>query len=317
MVFAHVPEGRPNKAGESKRVFIIPCAFNYSMRLKVSNLAAHSRMYLSNPKGLASDLLDFGPASAAKWLLSNLGTEVYAKIEYPIVHLKVSVQFNGTWRWVERGRIELDCIRKLAEVVKQGSTVFDVGAFHGSYTLLLSHLVGESGRVRAFEPVAAIRNVLDDNVKKNGMANVKTEPFCISNKVGEVKLFLERNVGTGSSIVGGRPGQENCILVPATTIDNYCEDNDIWPQGIKVDVEGAEACVIQGCQKAIRKCHPWILLEFHGQFFRDDERRANWDEIVRYATEVVYIEGTDSNLSFGSKLNGMPEGSYFHVFIQY
>jgi len=288
------------------------------MGLSFSNLSVHARTYLSNPKGLASDLLDFGPASAAKWLLSNLGAQVYTKIEYPIVHLQVVVQFDGTWRRIERGKMELNCIRQLAEVVKQGSTVFDIGAFHGSYTLLLSHLVGESGKVRAFEPVPAIRSVLDDNVKRNGMANVKTEPFCVSNTVGEVKFFLDPTGGTTSSIVGGQPaGKESYISVPATTIDNYCEDNDIWPQGIKLDVEGAEASVIQGSLKVIRKCHPWMLLEFHGHLFRDDERKANWEEIVRYATEVVFLEGANANLSFGSRLNEMPDCSYFHVFVKY
>lgn len=172
--------------------------------------------------------------------------------------------------------------------------------------------------MRAFEPVPAIRSVLDDNVKRNGMTNAKTEPFCISNTVGEITFFLDRSEGTTGSIIGGRPGHhENHISAPVTTIDKYCEDNDTWPQGIKLDVEGAEASVIQGCLKVIRKCHPWILLEFHGHFFQDDERKANWEEIVRYATEIVYIEGSASNLSFGSKLNGMPDSSYFHVFIQY
>jgi len=288
------------------------------MGLSFANLSAHARSYLSNPKALAKDLLDFGPASASQWLLANLGARIYTKTKYPIVPLQVIVQFDGTWRRIERGEMELNCIRQLAEVVERGSTVFDVGAFHGTYTLLLSHLVGESGKVRAFEPVPAIRSVLDDNVKKNGMANVKIEPFCISNTVGEVNILLDPTGGTTSSIVGGQlGGQGSEISVPTTTIDKYCEDNDIWPHGIKLDVEGAEALVIQGCQNVIRKCHPWILLEFHGHLFQESERKANWEEIVRFATEVVFLEGAPSNLSFRSKVSEMPDCPYFHVYIQY
>ncbi len=49
-------------------------------------------------------------------------------------------------------RHELDARRRLREWVAPGDVVLDVGAHHGLYTLLLAQLVGEKGRVHAFEP---------------------------------------------------------------------------------------------------------------------------------------------------------------------
>ena len=289
-----------------------------TMRPTFSNLSAHARIYLENPEALANDFVSFGPISAAQWFLSSLGVQIHTKTRYPVVDLEVTTRFNGTWKRVERGDMELDCIRQLAAVVKRGSTVFDVGAFQGTYTLLLSHLVGQSGRVCSFEPVPTNRCVLEDNIRMNSINNVVVEPFCISNAHGEVVIHVDSSGGTTSSIMNENlAGRGHDLSVPTITIDEYCEDNDVWPQGIKLDVEGAEALVTQGCQQLIRKCHPWILVEFHGHLFEEDERNANWDEIVRSAREVVFIEGVRTNLSFGDKLKEIPDSPLFRVFVQY
>jgi FkbM family methyltransferase len=251
-------------------------------------------------------------------MLASLGVRTYTTTRYPVVDLKVTTQFDGSWRRVALGEMELNCIRQLSRVVREGSTVFDIGAWHGTYTLLLSHLVGKSGRVYAFEPVPGVRDVLVSNVNRNRMANVRIEPFCLSNSVGEVTIHVDPAGGTLSSMVSPLPGgRARDLVVPAITVDKYCEENDVWPEGIKLDVEGAEGMVIEGCQKVIDKCSPWLLLEFHGQLFPEVQRRLNWEKITGRARKVVFIEGRSDVLSYGSEMRAMPETPYFHAFVQY
>ena len=67
--------------------------------------------------------------------------------------------------------------------------------------------------------------------------------------------------------------------------------NKIIPNGIKIDVEGSEALVIEGAKDIINQYKPWVLLEYHGRFMSDGERIVNWDSITKHAKKVVSIGG--------------------------
>ena len=107
------------------------------------------------------------------------------------------------------------------------------------------------------------------------------------------------------------------IFVKTTTIDEYCTENRVVPDGIKIDVEGAERLVIEGGQQTIDRYAPWILLEFHGQYMPRDERQLNWNRIVHSAKKIVFLDGDCNKYEYGVELKSMPECAYFHTFIKY
>ena len=59
--------------------------------------------------------------------------------------------------------------------LKSGDTVYDIGSNVGVYAVLLAHVVGEKGMVVAFEPHAATYEQLLENIRLNGLTNVR--PF--------------------------------------------------------------------------------------------------------------------------------------------
>ena len=60
------------------------------------------------------------------------------------------------------------CAAALLAHVRRGDTVWNVGANVGVYTLQLAHMVGDTGRVVAFEPNPRTIAVLRRNVALNG-----------------------------------------------------------------------------------------------------------------------------------------------------
>ena len=64
--------------------------------------------------------------------------------------------------------------------VKKGNIVIDVGASIGYYTLLLSRLVGNSGKVFAFEPFENRIEILKQNIDINDYSNITIEKKIIS-----------------------------------------------------------------------------------------------------------------------------------------
>ena len=47
-------------------------------------------------------------------------------------------------------------------------------------------------------------------------------------------------------------------------LDEFCRENGITPQAVKIDVEGAEAAVLEGGAETITAARPVIFLSTHG-----------------------------------------------------
>lgn len=259
----------------------------------------------------------FGASFTLRWTLDRLGMCVYTTVKYPHLDLTVKTRPNTFWEGFSRGRWEPDCIKFLSNVVRENQIILDVGAWIGSYTMLFSKLMNQTGQVYAFEPDPLSYRVLCDHVKKNRLTNVHTENICLSNGSGRTKLVACRFGKSGSSMIGYEKGNKlKETTVKTNSLDNYCEEHKIIPDGIKIDVEGAEGLVIEGCQNIIQRYSPWILLEFHGHFMTERERQKYWDMLKCFANKIIFIEGKSNCFSYGSEVNSMPDCEYFHVFVQ-
>lgn len=146
--------------------------------------------------------------------------------------------------------------------VKEGEVVLDIGANIGYYTLILSKLVGEGGKVFAFEPDPDNFALLKKNVTVNGLRNVILVKKAISNKSGTLRLYLsEENKGDHriyDSCDGRRSVPIHCIR-----LDDYFRDYTGQIDFIKMDIQGAEAGAIQGMSSLLEKnSRLRILTEF-------------------------------------------------------
>src|SRR5256885_2448197 len=85
--------------------------------------------------------------------------------------------------------------------------VFDLGANYGIHSMLYSKLVGEKGRVYAFEPLPGNIADLQSHIKINGLSNIQIVGEAISNKKGSSEFKMASHRGQGSlSGVGMVPG---------------------------------------------------------------------------------------------------------------
>ncbi|MHA1146033.1 MAG: FkbM family methyltransferase [Candidatus Helarchaeota archaeon] len=151
------------------------------------------------------------------------------------------------------------------ELVKEGMIVLDIGANIGYYTLLAAKLVGETGRVYAFEPEPKNYAVLIKNIEVNGYENVISAQKALSNKRGVLRLFLDDEVIGNHSLsfenVVFKSGYEE---VEAITLDDYFKDvvGNTKIELIKMDVQGAEGLVLEGAKKILQENSLKIIMEF-------------------------------------------------------
>jgi FkbM family methyltransferase len=138
--------------------------------------------------------------------------------------------------------------------------VIDVGAHVGLYTLMAARRVS---RVVAFEPSRQNFKLLRKNVILSRLTNVDVRREAVTDRVGTVTFQEFQGSSWGRSMMCGMLPQEftTPISVQSTTIDAL----EMEPNVLKIDVEGAEAAVLQGAANTIQRAQPIIFLEVHHQ----------------------------------------------------
>ena len=142
-----------------------------------------------------------------------------------------------------------------------GKTVVDVGAHMGFDTLHFARLVGEGGRVHAFEPDPANGRKLRRNCELNSLQQVTVHPYAVSDHRGTARFVAEGTTTSHITTAADSAGVE----VQTVTLDET-----LAPAGsvasidlIKVDVEGFECEVLQGSTRILREIRPVWLIEIH------------------------------------------------------
>jgi FkbM family methyltransferase len=154
----------------------------------------------------------------------------------------------------------------IERLVRPGWTCADVGAHEGIFTRLLADLVGESGRVIAFEAhpdnarrlQKSLRSGLHDRVTVENLAVTDGTADHVTLHPGRRRASQEWNV-LGVDLEG-RPTPAE-LEIPATSLDSYFANGPL--DFVKLDVEGAEAVVLRGMRRLLRERRPTIAVEFH------------------------------------------------------
>ena len=141
----------------------------------------------------------------------------------------------------EFGCAEPEVVAAMFHIVRPGDFVIDGGANTGFFTCVLSRLVGETGRVLAYEPDYMNVEKLNANLEANGITNVKIDSRPLWEKEESVTLYLAKDTGFSSLAPTGVEEQFNVSPYNSVCLD--CSDS---PRLIKLDIEGAEERVLRG-----------------------------------------------------------------------
>lgn len=145
------------------------------------------------------------------------------------------------------------------QICGQDDIIIEVGANIGAHTVALSQIVGEKGRIYAFEVQRIIFQTLCANLALNSLTNVECFNMAVSSEEGFVlmpdfKYDLELNFGCV------RANQfSKGLRVPMITLDNFLNLPTL--KLIKIDVEGMEFEVISGAKTIIQNCKPILYVE--------------------------------------------------------
>lgn len=194
------------------------------------------------------------------------------------------------------GEYDGGIIQIISNILKPGSTVLDIGANIGFYSIALGQKLqklSSGSKLWAFEPVKSnfdrLVNLVEINNLENTVYPIRT---ALGNQEGEIQL-QQLNKSTGSTTGNAvwvkqvLPDQikPNCSS-PITKLDTFVKKHNITACNfIKVDIEGAELEFLQGGIDFITTTRPIIYAEFEpfwvnefGYSFLDVAKLAkDWD----------------------------------------
>lgn len=223
------------------------------------------------------------------YLLTNKIT-MEKKRENPILETKNGYKMVlPFWDFVTKEIRQSGCWEKrttefIKEHLKKGQTFVDVGAHAGYFTLLASKLVGEKGKVYAFEPAFKTCQMLLKNLKDNKCKNVQVFKKALSKKAGKTALFEGYTPGE-NTLIGNKAGK-NLEMIDTVRYDDLSIE---VPNMIKIDVEGAEKMVLEGMSKLLKTKKEIILII-------EDWENKNIDWLVKnYGFEVITTDRAFGN----------------------
>lgn len=135
-----------------------------------------------------------------------------------------------------------------------GDVVVDAGAHIGSFTVRASQMVGETGKVYAFEP--SLDNFMWLVVNTSSLGNVKTFHTALWSSKKDVELFESEYPYRGYT----QAQFSKKVQVPAVTLDSIVSKVDF----LKIDVELSELEVLKGAEQILENSKPFIVMEIHG-----------------------------------------------------
>lgn len=222
-------------------------------------------------------------------LLKRLAAKLPARWQQELKRLYFDRQIRfGRFRTDEREYLLLDGL------VQPGDWVLDIGANIGHYTARLSELVGERGRVIAFEPVPQTFELLAANVARLRWRNVTLLNLAASHETALAGMTIPKFAsGLDNYYMARLTAKDASFRVLSTAVDALNLPSAV--RLVKIDAEGHELSVLRGMIRLLSRDRPVLIVE---------ESSADIVPFLRdYGYAAERLEGS-SNLIFralGSK----------------
>lgn len=165
--------------------------------------------------------------------------------------------FNGS-TIIEKGRIfyEPKEYNEFEKLVIGKKVFFDIGSHIGWYCLVANGMGVDS--CYAFDIVNSFVNLTKKNFKLN---NIKGNVFKVAFGAPGNKVNFKQSIFSGNET--------------AISLDEFCETNDIWPDIIKLDIEGAELDALMTMNKVLSK-HPVIDISIHPAYLNERGQKEEY-----------------------------------------
>ncbi len=194
-------------------------------------------LYFSVPNHVVTDIFSLYPKNIWQELIQIAEKTPGVKGDYILDRVET---------WILKGYEYKDCKAKHSDVV------IDAGAFTGNTVVYFTQLVGQEGKVYAFEPMQEIFKTLQENTQN--MPEVHLFQAGISHCDGQMHVAAQNSAS--SSLF-----QQGDVCVNIRSIDSFVQVQALDKLDfIKMDIEGSEMDALKGAKNTIAQFTPKLAI---------------------------------------------------------
>jgi FkbM family methyltransferase len=208
-----------------------------------------------------SDELALPLQSSSELYVPHIGWLRYPSSDIVLLHLR-----EGSFEFREQAF--------LWSFLREADTFLDIGAHCGLFSALASQMIGENGRILAFEPNPDILPFLVANTERD---KVDVHAIALSDASGEATLWQGGSSDTALSSIAYELSNAEHSTVKTQTLDDFLATNNIGPVALaKVDVEGSELKLFRGSKQTLKGKS---VLAFVVEFTEENMRKAGYSAL--------------------------------------
>ena len=187
-----------------------------------------------------------------------------------------------------------------AKYLRPGDVVFDLGAHQGFLAMLAGKLVGDQGKVYAFEASPTNFSRMTRNIQLNDVRNCTAIHAAVCDHSGTIE-FSNSVHDNSNTLVHSSPYFINqpAVVVPAVSVDECVRQRELQPPDfMKIDVEGAEYDALKGAECVLSRKRPLLYLETHNIHNPGvDDRCLSYLQGLGYRTLEVIDQTADHSMA--------------------
>jgi FkbM family methyltransferase len=139
--------------------------------------------------------------------------------------------------------------------LREGDVFLDCGACCGETSIWAVYR--GAGHAYAFEPNPEASPFLVANAAQFGRGRITHVPFGVGASSARMRVMNDANNIGGTRLVEAGDGADT---VPVVALDDWCAENSVKPDFLKMDIEGAEPGAIRGAAKVIMAYRPKLAI---------------------------------------------------------
>ena len=208
--------------------------------------------------------------SASDLFVPHIGWLRYPPGDIVLLHLR-----EGSFEFREQAF--------LWSFLREDDTFLDIGAHCGLFSALASQIIGENGRILAFEPNPDILPFLVANTERD---KVDVHAMALSDASGEATLWQGGSSDTALSSIAYELSNAKHSTVKTQTLDDFLATIDIGQVALaKVDVEGSELKLFRGAKQTLKRKS---VLAFVVEFTEENMRKSGYSALQLAAQLIEY-----------------------------
>jgi FkbM family methyltransferase len=155
--------------------------------------------------------------------------------------------------------------RILPALLSRGDSFVDVGANHGSFSLLAAPIIGPEGAIVAIEAQPRLAALTERSLRESGVVRFQVLPLACSDREGTTELWITPKSGSGAaSVFAGYHSGVRSLTVRLARFDDVVDWRSLPGKVVvKLDVEGSELAFLRGARRMIAERRPALLIELN------------------------------------------------------